>query len=84
MPMARYPDFDKSQRIFNGTAADAFSDERATRWQDPAGGFIHAMHRSLWGGMHYQITGKDASGKLTTKAAGRTIARRHRTRIIGL
>jgi hypothetical protein len=65
MPMARYPDFDKSQRIFNGVAADAFSDERAARWQNPAGGFMHAMHNSHWGGMHYVITGKDASGKLT-------------------
>ena len=65
MPMARYPNFDSAQRIFNGVAADAFSDERATRWHDPAGGFIHAMHRSHWGGMHYRITGKDANGKLT-------------------
>ena len=65
MPMARYPNFSASQRIFNGTAADAFSDERVARWQAPAGGFIHAMHKSHWGGMHYQITGKDASGKLT-------------------
>jgi len=65
MPMARYPNFDKSQRVFNGVAADAFSDARAARWQNPAGGFMHAMHKSHWGGMHYVITGKDASGKLT-------------------
>ena len=65
MPMARYPNFDKGQHIFNGVAADAFSDTRAALWQNPAGGFMHAMHRSHWGGMHYQITGKDANGKLT-------------------
>jgi len=64
MQMARYPNFDPAQRIYNGVAADAFSDERVARWQNPAGGFIHAMHRSHWGGMHYQITGKDAAGKL--------------------
>ncbi|MEJ0104017.1 MAG: DUF1565 domain-containing protein [Bacteroidota bacterium] len=27
LPMARYPDFDSSARVFNGTAADAISDE---------------------------------------------------------
>jgi len=65
MPMARYPNFDPNQRIFNGTAADAISEERVARWKDPAGGFIHALHRSRWGGMHFRITGKDANGKLT-------------------
>lgn len=65
IPMARYPNFDKTQRIFNGVAADAVSDARVANWQHPAGGFIHAMHKSHWGGMHYQITGKDANGKLT-------------------
>ena len=64
MPMARYPNFDPNQRIFNGTAADAISDARVARWKDPAGGFFHAMHRSRWGGMHFRILGKDAKGKL--------------------
>lgn len=63
--MARYPNFDASVRPYNGFAADAFSPERAARWQDPAGGFIHAMHRAHWGGYHYRITGKDAAGKVT-------------------
>lgn len=62
--MARYPNFAPNQRIFNGTAADAISDERVARWHDPAGGFIHALHRSRWGGLHYRIKGKDANGKL--------------------
>ena len=43
-PMARYPNFDPNVRHFNGYAADAISPERAARWQDPRGGFIHAMH----------------------------------------
>ena len=42
--MARYPNYDPSRRIFNGYAADAFSPERAARWADPRGGYIHAMH----------------------------------------
>jgi hypothetical protein len=64
MPMARYPNFDPQQRIFNGYAADAISDARVAKWSDPADGFFHAMHKAMWGGMHYRITGKDAQGKL--------------------
>ena len=61
-PMARYPNFDSDQRIFNGYAPDAFSVERAARWADPRGGYIHAMHRHMWGDYHYRITGKKADG----------------------
>ena len=63
--MARYPNFDPNAAQFNGTAADAFSAARATRWADPNGGFMHTMHSALWGDMHYLITGKDAQGNLT-------------------
>jgi len=65
LPMARYPNFDPDKRPYNGFAADAFSRERAARWKDPAGGYIHAMHRAHWGGYHYRITGKDAKGDVT-------------------
>jgi len=64
-PMARYPNFDPKERHFNGWAKDAFSPQRAARWKDPAGGFIHALHSAEWGGMHYIITGKDADHKVT-------------------
>ena len=64
-PLARYPNFDPNERHFNGWAKDAFSPERAARWKDPAGGFIHALHASEWGGMHYVITGKGADNKIT-------------------
>ena len=63
--LARYPNFDPNVRIFNGYAKDAISPERVKRWADPRGGFIHAMHRSMWGGMHFRLTGKDAGGNLT-------------------
>jgi hypothetical protein len=63
--MARYPNYDPKAAQFNGTAADAISSIRAARWADPAGGFFHAMHGSLWGDMHYLITGKDAQGNVT-------------------
>jgi len=60
-PMARYPNYDADQptAAYQGFAADAFSKERAARWSDPTGGYIHAMHRSRWGGYHYRITGQD-------------------------
>ena len=63
--MARYPNFDPQSQYFNGWAADAFSKERAARWADPKGGFIHAMHRAMWGDFHYVITGKDDKGNVT-------------------
>jgi len=64
-PMARYPNFDPTVRIYNGYAADAIGRERAARWADPTGGFIHAMHAAHWGGYHYRITGKTPDGTVT-------------------
>lgn len=65
LPMARYPNFDPGVRPYGGYAADAFSKERAAKWADPAGGYIHAMHRAHWGGYHYRITGKNEKGEVT-------------------
>ncbi|MBI2928231.1 MAG: right-handed parallel beta-helix repeat-containing protein, partial [Verrucomicrobia bacterium] len=63
--LARYPNFDPNVRILNGYSKDAFGPDRAARWADPRGGFIHAMHAHLWGDFHYLITGKDVEGQLT-------------------
>jgi len=63
-PMARYPNFDPAVRHFNGFAPDAFSVERAERWRDPTGAFLHAMHRHEWGDFHFRVTGRDAEGRL--------------------
>jgi hypothetical protein len=64
--MARYPNHDPNAptAAWQGFAADAFSKERAAKWADPAGGYIHAMHRARWGGYHYRITGKTADGEV--------------------
>lgn len=64
--MARYPNFDASKKAqpYQGFAADAFSEQRAANWTNPAGGYIHAMHRAGWGGYHYLITGKNTDGRL--------------------
>ncbi|OQP58968.1 peptide-binding protein [Niastella vici] len=62
--MARYPNFDSTARFLGGTAADAISKERAARWRSPAGGYVHALHRSEWGDFHYLITGKNDQNEL--------------------
>jgi hypothetical protein len=64
-PIARYPNFDPSSEYFDGWAADAISRERASRWSNPSGGYLHAMHEALWGDFHYLITGKTADGDVT-------------------
>lgn len=62
--MARYPNYDSAARVFNGIAADAISDEKVKQWNNPSGGFVHALHSGEWGSFHYRITGKDNDGKL--------------------
>jgi PDZ domain/Right handed beta helix region len=62
--MARYPNFDSTARFLGGTAADAVSKERAARWRSPAGGYVHALHRSEWGDFHYLITEKNDQNEL--------------------
>ena len=62
--MARWPDYDPTAQYFQGFSAECASPGRVARWSDPAGGFLHAMHRSLWGDMHWKISGKNDSGEL--------------------
>ena len=62
--LARYPNFNPSAQYFDGFAADAISTNRAARWADPAGGFFHAMHPSLWGDFTWRITGKYAQNQV--------------------
>lgn len=64
--MARYPNFDPEIRPLGGFAADAVSRERAARWSNPAGGYLHALHPGAWGGVHFLITGKDKNGDVLT------------------
>ena len=63
--MARYPNFDPEQPIFNGYAADCLDPERVKHWADPRGGFVHAQHIARWGGMHYVIVDKKDDGTVT-------------------
>jgi hypothetical protein len=63
--LARYPNYDPTAQYFDGLAADAISPARVARWADPAGGYFHAMHPSLWGDFTWRITGKNAQGGLS-------------------
>jgi hypothetical protein len=63
--MARYPDYDSTAHYFGGTAADAVALERVARWKSPEGGYVHALHPSEWGDVHYIITRKKDKGELT-------------------
>ncbi len=62
--MARYPNYNKSARIFSGTSSDAISADRVRTWKDPEGGYLHALHPSEWGSFHFLINGKNEKGEL--------------------
>lgn len=72
--MARYPNAVSGKNVFDtwelshGAKADSVTDplnpKRIANWNNPAGGYIHAMHNALWGDMHWLIKGKNVSGKL--------------------
>ena len=62
--MARYPKRTDPDAPYGGYAADCVLPEKTKDWADPAGGYIHAMHRHLWGGYSYRIDGKNPDGTL--------------------
>lgn len=61
--MARYPNY-RPAGLFHGTSAEALSKDRIRHWKQPAHGFIHAMHGSMWGSQHYEILGKATPNSL--------------------
>jgi len=63
--MARYPNYDPDAVYYNGVAADAIEPERVKRWNDPAGGYVHALHHNEWGGYHWIINGKNDNNELS-------------------
>ncbi len=61
--MARYPNYDPNARWLKGSSSRAFSPQRIKSWNNPAGGFLHAMHPAHWGGNHWEITGKKSDSE---------------------
>ncbi len=45
-------------------ARDPLNKDRVARWADPTGAYFHAMHPALWGGVHWEVTGKNPDGTL--------------------
>ena len=72
--MARYPNSIPGKNVFDrwvlshdakdDAATDALAKEKVAQWKNPEGAYLHAMHRSLWGDMHWLVTGKKGKGKL--------------------
>jgi len=72
--MARFPNSQEGKNVFDSwnlshsaepdPEGDPLSDQRVASWKDPSGAYLHAMHRALWGGMHYRVNGKKANGGL--------------------
>lgn len=72
--MARFPNAVPGKNVFDSwelshhAKADSITyplfPERIARWKNPEVGYIHAMHASLWGDMHWLIKGKNADGSL--------------------
>ena len=65
-PMARFPNrrgknvydtWDLSLNATPNAALDLFQPQRVASWKHPAGAYIHAMHGSLWGDMHWVVKG---------------------------
>ena len=75
--MARFPNAVAGKNVFdtwelNHKAVydadnDPLTPARIARWKNPEGGFIHAMHSSLWGDMHWIIKGKNPDGSLNSE-----------------
>ena len=79
-PMARYPNrngknvfdaWDLSHNVAPNAETDLFNPARVAKWKDPKGAYIHAMHNSLWGDMHWIVTG-NREGKVGEKGKSET------------
>ncbi|MDX2430685.1 MAG: right-handed parallel beta-helix repeat-containing protein, partial [Bacteroides sp.] len=72
--MARYPNAVEGKNVFDSwdlshsrspdPANDPLNTERINSWSNPTGAYLHAMHRSLWGDMHWLVKGKNDDGTL--------------------
>ena len=62
--MARYPKETDKNAPFGGYASDCIGFEKTKGWKDPRGGYLHTMHKHLWGGFSYRIEGKNEDGSL--------------------
>ena len=74
MDMARFPNRERSEGIYGvwrlgdggrpDPAHDPLAPARTRRWKHPHGAYLHALHRSLWGDLHYVVKGVEPGGRL--------------------
>ena len=78
-PMARFPNrkgknvyetWDLSLNASLDASLDLFQPERIASWKNPAGAYLHAMHASLWGDMHWLVKGKGKDGECLLTEGG--------------
>jgi len=62
--LARYPNFDKDACYLNGTATEDQLKERGRVWKHPEGAYVNGLQASLWGSLHYRVTGRNTDGSL--------------------
>lgn len=72
--MARFPNAVEGKNVFDtwdlvhtrepDAVNDPLDETRVSSWNHPEGAYVHAMHRSLWGDMHWLVTGKNTGGSL--------------------
>lgn len=67
--LARYPDYDSSAAVLNGTSPDAI--KRIDKWKDAGNGYVHALHLHRWGGNSYRVS-KDNNGKIKLEGGWQT------------
>jgi Right handed beta helix region len=72
--MARFPNAVRGKNVFDtwelnhnatpDSTNNPLTPARIALWENPTGGYIHAMHSALWGDMHWIITGKNEDGTI--------------------
>ncbi len=72
--MARFPNAVEGKNVFDtwdleptrkpDPDNDPLDEKRVAAWSNPEGAYVHAMHKNLWGDMHWLVKGKNADGSL--------------------
>jgi hypothetical protein len=72
--MARFPNAVDGKNVFDtwdlvhtrepDAVNDPLDETRVSSWKHPEGAYVHAMHRNLWGDMHWLVRGKNEDGSL--------------------
>jgi hypothetical protein len=72
--MARFPNAVEGKNVFDtwdlvhtrepDAVNDPLDETRVSSWSHPEGAYVHAMHRNLWGDMHWLVIGENEDGSL--------------------